>query len=69
MGFEVSDKQDALTISDFILLAKEKEIRLEMMQRAKDNCIFARLEDVPNALNIDVNVLQNQPNVIARWTN
>ena len=63
-GFEVSNLEDALPISDFIILAKEKKIRLEMMQQAKDKCIFASLEDAPKALNIDVDALQNQPNVI-----
>ena len=46
-GFEVKSFEAALPISDFVLLVKEQKIKLEAMQKAKQNCIFASLEETP----------------------
>ena len=62
-GFEVKSFESALPISDFIILVKEQRIKLETMQKAKTNCIFASLEEAPQVVNIDVESLQQFPGI------
>ena len=38
-GFEVKSFEQALPESDFVLLVKEQKVRLEMITKAKNNCI------------------------------
>ena len=38
-GFEVKSFEQVLPESDFVLLVKEQKVRLEMITKAKTNCI------------------------------
>ena len=38
-GFEVKSFEQVLPESDFVLLVKEQKVRLEMITKAKNNCI------------------------------
>ena len=53
-GFEVKSLHQILPESDFVLLVKEQAIRLEMIKKAKTNCIWASLEESAKQVNLDV---------------
>lgn len=63
-GFEVKSQNQALPISDFIILIKEQKLSFETMQIAKSNCIFASLEENPKFVNIDVEGIHQHEGVI-----
>ena len=53
-GFEVKNFDQILPESDFVLLVKEQKVRLEMIMKAKTNCIWASLEEFAKQVNLDV---------------
>ena len=57
-GFEVKTQNQALPLSDFVILIKEQKLTFEMMQKAKSNCIFTSLEESPKEVNIEVEAIQ-----------
>lgn len=56
-GFEVKNLEQALPLSDMVILVKEQAIDQELILKAKTNCIFASLQEKPSCVNIDIEAL------------